>query len=38
MRFMAQIALERPARLPLELFEPPLQLRGLRLGHERIVI
>src|SRR5271155_4764115 len=33
-RFMAQIALERPARPPLERLEPPPQLRGLRLGHD----
>src|SRR5262245_11650363 len=31
---MAQIALERPARLPLELFKPSPQLRGLPLGHD----
>ena len=33
-RFMAQIALERPARPLLERLEPPPQLRGLRLGHD----
>jgi len=33
-RFMAQIALERPARPPLELFEPPAERRGLGLRHD----
>ena len=33
-RFMAHIALERPARPPLERLEPPPELRGLRLGHD----
>jgi hypothetical protein len=33
-RFMPHIALERPARPPLELYEPPAELGGLRLGHD----
>jgi hypothetical protein len=32
-RFMAQIALERPARPLLERLEPAPELRGIRLGH-----
>jgi hypothetical protein len=33
-RFMAQIARERPARPPLERLEPPAERCGLRLGHD----
>ncbi len=33
-RFMAHIALERPARPPLERLESPPELRGLRLAHD----
>jgi hypothetical protein len=33
-RFMAQIALERPARPPLERLEPPSELYGLRFRHD----
>ena len=32
--FMAHIALERPARPPLERLEPPPELRGLGLGDD----
>jgi hypothetical protein len=31
---MAHIAVERPARPPLERLEPPPELGGLRLGHD----
>jgi hypothetical protein len=33
-RFMAHIALERPARPPLERLEPLPERRGLHLGHD----
>ncbi len=33
-RFMAHIAVERPARLPLERLDPPPQLHGLHLRHD----
>ena len=34
MRFMAQIALKRPARSPFERLDPPPQFCGLGLGHD----